>query len=56
MGAGDKYSNLDKNHGPPHRHYNASYDPLEHNEYLQGKGVDVEALKNVHKKGDVVPA
>ena len=54
--AGIKYSSLDKNNGPPHGRYNASYDPLEHNEYLQSKGVDVEALRSIHRKADVVPA
>jgi len=49
-------TNMDKNHGPPHKHFNAMYDPLEHNEYLQQKGVDVEALRNHHKKVEVVPA
>jgi len=51
---GLSYSSLDKNHGPPHKHFNARYDPLEHNEYLQAKGVDVEALRSIHQKGDVV--
>lgn len=54
--AGIAYTSFKKNHGPPHQHFNASYDPLEHNEYLQEKGVDVEALRNHHKKGGVVPA
>lgn len=48
------YGSLDKDHGPPHKHYNNSYDPLEHNEYLQAKNVNVEALRSIHKKGDVV--
>jgi hypothetical protein len=29
------------------------YDPLEANEYLLEKKVDIEALKAVHAKGDV---
>jgi len=53
---GISYASLDKDHGPPYKKFNASYDPLEHNEYLQGKGVDVEALRSIHKKGGVVPA
>lgn len=53
---GVKYCGMGKDHGPPHYHFNAMYDPLEHNEYLAAKGVDVEALRNHHKKGGVVPA
>lgn len=55
VGTGVKYCSMSKDHGPPHYHFNAMYDPLEHNEYLQQKGVDVEALRSIHKKGDVVP-
>jgi hypothetical protein len=47
------YTGLDKNNGPPHKHFNAQYDPLDKNEYLLGKGIDVEALRNVHKKSQV---
>lgn len=32
--AGVKYSSFKKNHGPPHWHYSATYDELEHNEYI----------------------
>lgn len=56
LDAGIAYTSFKKNHGPPHKHYNPTYDPLDHNEYLQAKGVDVEALRNIHKKGGVVPA
>ena len=56
LGAGIAYSSFKKNHGPPHQHFNPSYDPIEHNEYLQRKGVDIEALRNIHAKGDVVPS
>jgi len=50
------YTSFKKNHGPPHDHYNALYDPLDKNEYLLKKGVDVEALKNLHTKGGLSPA
>lgn len=53
---GKNYSDFKKNHGPPHWRYNARYDPLESNEYLQSKAVDIEALRNIHKKGDVTTA
>ena len=51
-GADKALSSFNADHGPPHRHYNALYDPLEHNEYLLSKGVDVAALKAIHGKGD----
>lgn len=44
LGAGVKYSDMKKNHGPPHYNYNANYDPLASNEYLASKGIDLEAL------------
>jgi len=34
MNAGHAYSGLTKNHGPPYGYFNASYDPLDKNEYL----------------------
>jgi len=52
-GAGEAYASLKKNHGPPHKHYNALYDPLDKNEYLLNKGIDIEALRNVHTKSHV---
>ena len=48
------FSGMTKDNGPPHKHFNALYDPLDNNEYLQARGVDVEALRNVHSKKDVV--
>ena len=53
---GQAYSSFKKTHGPPHEHFNASYDPLEANEYLIKKGVDVEELRNIHKKGTMQTA
>ena len=50
---GEAYSSLKKDHGPPHKHYNQSFDPLDKNEYLLNKGIDVEALRNVHAKNHV---
>lgn len=41
----EKYSSFKKTHGPPHYHYSATYDPLDKNEYLLSKGVDIDALK-----------
>lgn len=45
LGMGEKYSSFKKTHGPPHEHYNPRFDPLDHNEYLLEKGVNVQALK-----------
>lgn len=42
----EKYAGFKKTVGPPHYEYSPSYDPLEANEYLISKGVDIEAMKN----------
>ena len=44
---------MSKDHGPPYKHFSQTFDELEHNEYLQNKKVDVEALKSIHAKGEV---
>jgi hypothetical protein len=49
LNAGKAYSSFKKNNGPPHTNWNASFDPIENNEYLLRTGVDVEALRNVHR-------
>jgi len=51
---GKKYSDFKKNFGPPHWRYAARYDPIESNEYLLSKSVDIEALKDTHKKGGAI--
>jgi len=48
LSAGLAYTSFKKDHGPPHGYFNPIYDPIEHNEYLQQKGVDIEALRNHH--------
>ena len=53
-GAVEKYSSFKKNHGPPHYHYNARYDPAEHNSYLQRKGIPASALRQFPPK-EVIP-
>lgn len=55
LNTGVKYGSYEKTHGPPHNHFNPIYDPIEHNEYLLGKGVDIDALKSIHAKGGVAP-
>lgn len=47
---GSAYAGLKKDHGPPHKHFNALYDPLDKNEYLAERGVDIEALRSVHNR------
>jgi hypothetical protein len=54
LGCGTAYSSFKKDHGPPHKHYSALYDPLDKNEYLMSKGVNIEALRNAHPKREVV--
>jgi hypothetical protein len=56
LAQGIDYTSFKASHGPPYGHFNPSYDPLENNEYLLEKGVDIEALRNVHKKGGVATA
>lgn len=45
-----KYSDFNQSFGPPNWRYAARFDPLESNEYLLQKAVDIEALKNIHNK------
>ena len=39
---GEAYTSFSKNQGPPHYRYEASYDDLEHNEYLQERQIPLE--------------
>jgi len=41
---GEKYTSFSKNQGPPHYRYEASYDDLEHNEYLQERQIPLEEV------------
>ena len=45
-GMDNSYSGFNKNHGPPHGHWPASYDELEHNDYLKSKNIDPADLVN----------
>ena len=49
LNAGKAYSSFKKNNGPPHTNWNASFDPIECNEYLLRTGVDIEALRSTYK-------
>jgi len=48
LAAGVSYSSFNKTCGPPYNHFNPVYDPIEHNEYLLEKGVDIDALRLAH--------
>lgn len=43
--AADKYTSFKKNDGPPHYNFAARYVPVQHNEYLQAKGVKPEEVR-----------
>ncbi|CAI2367828.1 unnamed protein product [Moneuplotes crassus] len=43
VGTSSKYSGFKQNYGPPYWHFNPRYDEVEHNEYLQRKGLDKKA-------------
>jgi len=45
LGADEKYSSFKKTHGPPYFHFNPRYMPLEHNDYLQRKGISLDEVK-----------
>ncbi len=55
LAQGTKYSSFKKNVGPPHYQFNPRYVPLEHNEYLQGKGVGLDEVKMFEPKVHVEP-
>jgi hypothetical protein len=38
---------MDKNHGPPYKHFSQTFDELEHNTYLQEKGIDADSLRRL---------
>ena len=46
------YSDGAKNHGPPHFHYSALHDDLEHNELLAAKGISADEVRhpNAHAR------
>lgn len=44
MKEGEAYASFKKNHGPPHSHFSAEYDDLEHNELLKAKGISPSEL------------
>jgi len=47
LSAGVKLGDMKKNNGPPHYSYNAMYDPVDKNEYLLSKGIDLKSNKPI---------
>jgi len=47
---GEKYSSFKKTQGPPYYHFNPRYMPLEHNDYLQKKGISINEVRMFEPK------
>jgi len=45
QGQDEKYGSFKKTHGPPYGHFNPRYLPLEHNDFLQKKGVNLSDVR-----------
>jgi sulfide:quinone oxidoreductase len=56
QGMGEKYTTFAKSQGPPHYHYPANYDALEHNEYLQARGIDLSEVIHPNAQKRLEPA
>lgn len=52
----EKFASFKKNVGPPYYNFSKQYDPLEKNDYLIQKGVDIDALKARNKGHDLMLA
>lgn len=48
------YSSFTKDHGPPYKQFPQTFDEIDHNSFLQSRGVDIEALKSIHQSGTAV--
>ena len=53
---GEKYTSFAKNQGPPHYHYPANYDALEHNEYLQSRQIELDEVRHPNAQKRLTPA
>jgi hypothetical protein len=49
----EKYSSFKKNHGPPYYSFSQSFMPLEHNDYLNSRGINASSLKQFAPKQQV---
>lgn len=56
MKVGQAYAGMSKDHGPPYKHFSQTFDPLEHNEFLLEKGVDIERLRHLHPRREPLVA
>ena len=52
----EKFASFKKNPGPPYYWFSKEWDPLDKNEYLISKGVDVDALKGRNKGHNLISA
>jgi DNA polymerase II small subunit/DNA polymerase delta subunit B len=53
QGQDAKYSSFKKSHGPPYYQFNPRLMPLEHNDYLQKKGVNLNDIRMFTPKARV---
>lgn len=56
MQVGEKFSSFKKNNGPPYYHFSQRFDPLEKNEYLLRKNIDLSEVKMFEPKQRFVDA
>jgi len=56
QGMGEKYTTFKKNQGPPHFHYPARYDAIEHNEYLQARQIEYTEVMHPNAQKRLTPA
>jgi hypothetical protein len=50
MKMGEKYTSFKKTHGPPYYEFNPRYVPLEHNDYLQRRGIPAHEVRQFEPK------
>lgn len=56
LSMGTAYTSFTKNQGPPHYHYPARYDALEHNEYLQTRQIEPTEVMHSNAIKRLLPA
>ena len=56
LSSGDKYTNFAKNQGPPHWHYPARFDALEHNQYLEQRAIPLEEVRHPNANRRLTPS
>jgi hypothetical protein len=53
MATGEKYASFKKSSGPPYYQFNPRYMPLEHNDYLQKRGISLDQVRQFEPKARV---